>query len=349
MIFYDFDEPRRKTEIEKAFGKGKVVDIITSGRSSDVYVIDMGIDVTPRCVCAKVPKLYKKENKHNRFKAFLKEMEYQRQFFHHQFVHWAIDFKKVSGVPVAFFRWWSGDLDSKITENKLTDISKLSIMVYICYGLMHCYSKGLIAHQDIKPANVFIRNMRESVNVSDALDIHNFALIADFGLANAFKDKGDFRGSPPYMAPEQWDQQTLSSKTDVFALGVVLYQLFSENYHPVGINFQELYPNQTTQEQKNEAKEKLRAWRDSGCKIVDSRLNDATLSQFIERMIAYSQTERPDISEVIDFLKSRIRAESTDNYDQLEFLVQYFDNSAKKDKSWTYVESQFKKLKENFE
>ena len=70
-----------------------------------------------------------------------------------------------------------------------------------------------VTHRDFKTGNVFLQ--------------HGTAKIADFGLAKFYKE--DFRdldvGSPLYMSPEGLVQQVYGEKTDVWALGVVLYEM----------------------------------------------------------------------------------------------------------------------------
>lgn len=58
---------------------------------------------------------------------------------------------------------------------------------------------------------------------SPNIDIYKFTLIADFGLANRFVKSGILDGARPYTAPEQWEKNTLSVKTDIFALGVIFF------------------------------------------------------------------------------------------------------------------------------
>jgi serine/threonine-protein kinase len=86
----------------------------------------------------------------------------------------------------------------------------------ICAGLAAAHERGVL-HRDLKPANIMI-------------DGHGRARLTDFGLAVA---EGDARGrlesagTPAYMAPEQLEGRPVSTKTDIYALGLVLYELFT--------------------------------------------------------------------------------------------------------------------------
>jgi eukaryotic-like serine/threonine-protein kinase len=91
----------------------------------------------------------------------------------------------------------------------------LEIARDICAGLAAAHDKGVI-HRDLKPANVMV-------------DGRGHARIADFGLAT-LADRGptgQVWGTPAYMAPEQFNGAPASPRSDVFALGLVLYEAFT--------------------------------------------------------------------------------------------------------------------------
>lgn len=95
----------------------------------------------------------------------------------------------------------------------------LKIVADCAEGLHFAHEQGIL-HRDIKPANILI----------DRKTGH--AKLCDFGLAR-FQSMGSgthtsrVAGSPPYMSPEQVDSGNLSGRTDVYALGVTLYELLS--------------------------------------------------------------------------------------------------------------------------
>jgi len=86
----------------------------------------------------------------------------------------------------------------------------------VCAGLAAAHDRGVL-HRDLKPANVMI-------------DGRGRARLTDFGLAVAAgdaKERLEFAGTPAYMAPEQLEGRPVSTKTDLYALGLVLYELFT--------------------------------------------------------------------------------------------------------------------------
>ena len=85
----------------------------------------------------------------------------------------------------------------------------------ICAGLAAAHEKGVL-HRDLKPANVMI-------------DGRGQVVIMDFGLAGlAGQLQGDIRsGTPAYMSPEQLAGTEVTVKSDIYALGLLLYELFT--------------------------------------------------------------------------------------------------------------------------
>jgi serine/threonine-protein kinase len=86
----------------------------------------------------------------------------------------------------------------------------------LCAGLAAAHDQGVL-HRDLKPANVMI-------------DGRGQAKIADFGLAgldDSIEGAEARAGTPAYMAPEQWAGQEVTVKSDLYSLGMLLYELFT--------------------------------------------------------------------------------------------------------------------------
>ena len=99
----------------------------------------------------------------------------------------------------------------RLPEDKAIEIAR-----QLCAGLAAAHDEGVL-HRDLKPANIMI-------------DGRGRAKIADFGLAGATEGIAGYEarvGTPQYMAPEQVAGGALSERTDLYALGLVLYELFT--------------------------------------------------------------------------------------------------------------------------
>ncbi|TLD44895.1 MAG: Serine/threonine-protein kinase PrkC [Accumulibacter sp.] len=112
-------------------------------------------------------------------------------------------------------------LDRFCTINKLLPMHRvIGIIFKCCLALDHALHQGVV-HRDIKPANILI-------------DANDNPKITDFGLGlNLLKDMSQDStfvmgvGSPAYMSPEQVKNYPLNHKTDLYSLGVLLFQLLT--------------------------------------------------------------------------------------------------------------------------
>ena len=99
----------------------------------------------------------------------------------------------------------------RLPGDKAIDVAR-----QLCAGLAAAHDKGVL-HRDLKPANVMI-------------DGRGRVRITDFGLAMAAGEDlatGEVSGTPAYMAPEQFAGKGASVRSDVYALGLVLYELYT--------------------------------------------------------------------------------------------------------------------------
>src|SRR6185436_10796139 len=98
----------------------------------------------------------------------------------------------------------------RLAHDKAVDIARGTAA-----GLMAAHAKGIV-HRDLKPANVMI-------------DSHGDPRITDFGLALSASDEqgGEISGTPAYMAPEQLQGSPATVQSDLYALGLVMYELFT--------------------------------------------------------------------------------------------------------------------------
>ncbi len=128
------------------------------------------------------------------------------------------DIGAVAGQPYISMEYVDGeDLGSLLRRiGRLPNDKAVEMSRKLCAGLAAAHDKGVL-HRDLKPANVMI-------------DGRGQLLITDFGLAGiASQIQGaEIRnGTPAYMAPEQLSGKEVSVRSDIYSLGLVLYEMFA--------------------------------------------------------------------------------------------------------------------------
>jgi serine/threonine protein kinase len=111
-------------------------------------------------------------------------------------------------------------------EHKLSLEARTRLFIQVCRAVQHAHQKGVI-HRDLKPSNILVTET----------DGQPLAKVIDFGIARAvipgegaerLTIVGELIGTPAYMSPEQLSADTdVDTRSDVYALGVVLYELFT--------------------------------------------------------------------------------------------------------------------------
>ena len=154
-------------------------------------------------------------------KRFVHELRYSRKITHQNVIR-IYDFLYIQGLYAISMEYFpSHTLGAEIVGEKPMDLKRaLSFAIDICTGMTVAHQVGVV-HRDLKPANLLINN--------DGL-----LKIVDFGVAAAQRE-GDTQltktgyviGSPKYMAPEQILGKKVDQRADVYALGVIAYEMLT--------------------------------------------------------------------------------------------------------------------------
>ncbi|HDN25975.1 MAG TPA: CHASE2 domain-containing protein [Thioploca sp.] len=103
-------------------------------------------------------------------------------------------------------------------ENFLPISTVVNITIHAAEALDYAHSQGVV-HRDIKPANIMYNPATDNIKITD----FGIARLTDFSKTKT----GTILGTPPYMSPEQLAGKPVDGRTDLFSLGVMLYQLLA--------------------------------------------------------------------------------------------------------------------------
>ncbi len=149
-------------------------------------------------------------------------------------------------------------LDQVLLEGRLSLEQTYSVAAQICLGVGHAHRHEVI-HRDIKPANIMLLDDTASGASIGALNSgasnsgyglekasHRQVKVVDFGLAKLGEDSrklthsGELWGSPPYMSPEQISGRECDSRSDIYSLGCLVYEMLTGKDPFWGANVYEL-------------------------------------------------------------------------------------------------------------
>jgi serine/threonine protein kinase len=130
------------------------------------------------------------------------------------------DYGEADGMAYIVMRLMTGGTLQDATKNDLLPLDRISTMLsQVASAMDYAHSRGVI-HRDLKPSNIL-------------LDSQGNAYVADFGIAHLTFDSqsltgtGMAIGTPAYMSPEQAQGQNIDARTDIYAMGIILYELLT--------------------------------------------------------------------------------------------------------------------------
>jgi Protein kinase domain len=165
-------------------------------------------------------KLLKPEiaSDHAMMERFKNELLFARKITHKNVCRMH-EFNRVGGVAYTSMEFVEGEsLRSVLSRfGGLPQRKAVDLALQICSGLKEAHAQGIV-HRDLKPENIMV-------------DAHGNVKIMDFGIARSMEAMtrmtGSLVGTPQYMAPEQVAGKPVDYRTDIYSLGLILYEMFT--------------------------------------------------------------------------------------------------------------------------
>src|SRR5580700_10258194 len=129
------------------------------------------------------------------------------------------EFNRVGGVAYTSMEFVEGESLRSVLNRfgGLPQRKAVNLALQICSGLKEAHAQGIV-HRDLKPENIMV-------------DANGNVKIMDFGIARSMEAvtrmTGSMVGTPQYMAPEQVAGKPVDYRTDIYSLGLILYEMFT--------------------------------------------------------------------------------------------------------------------------
>lgn len=255
-------------------------------------------------------------------------------------------------VPFLLSRKRDATLRDVVDDGPLPESDIISIAVQIVHALNYCASRGLVCHQDLKPENVFVDFMPAEY------PLRHRVLVADFELANAYLILRRPYGSRPYMAPEQYNYPSNLelmpdfSRVDVFALGVILYEMLTGGIHPVGEFISSIWPTPAQGKSRKWLREDpWKQWVQNGAPLpLTGALIHTELLDIIRACLSINYSERLSKQELEARLLERLAKMDRHAHNTITLMLDDFDKSAREGElsGWPYYAERLEQLNEYF-
>lgn len=149
---------------------------------------------------------------------FKNELLFARKITHKNVCR-VYEFNRIGGIAYTSMEFVEGETLRSVLNRfgGLPPRKAFDLLLQICSGLAEAHAQGIV-HRDLKPENVMI-------------DAQGNVKIMDFGIARSMETMtrltGSMVGTPAYMAPEQVAGKPVDYRTDIYALGLIMYEVFT--------------------------------------------------------------------------------------------------------------------------
>jgi hypothetical protein len=194
-------------------GDYRIVAVIGVGGSGEVFRVEHTITRQAEAMKALSSGRYHPLDEEERF---LREIQLQASLHHPNIASVHNAFFASGGLALVMELVEGESLDAILERGRIPLPVAVNYALQVLEALRHAHARSIL-HRDVKPGNILITPS-------------GVVKLTDFGLARATKSarltqSGELAGSPYYMSPEQISDAKLDGRTDLYSLGVVLYEM----------------------------------------------------------------------------------------------------------------------------
>ena len=153
-----------------------------------------------------------------------------------------LDLDVIDGIPYIVMEYIAGPslaayLAAFHNKGRRVDLAIISrLLTSVAGALEYAHQMGII-HRDVKPGNILLNGATAPVIPGNTMPAGFQPVLTDFGLVRFLSSSrqtsiGQIAGTPAYMSPEQARWETTDERTDIYSLGIVLYEMLSGGHLP---------------------------------------------------------------------------------------------------------------------
>ena len=221
--------------IGRTLGRVRIESLVARGGMAEVY---LGTHTTlQRDVAVKILRNIFDDDPRP-LERFEREAQAVAKLRHPNIVQ-VFDFDTIDGQPYIVMEYIKGPSLSKYlsalhARNSRLELPHISrVLTGVANALQYAHESGVI-HRDVKPGNILLTSRSLQITPGSTIPLDFEPVLTDFGLVRFLDSSrqttiGQTAGTPAYMSPEQAMGLTTDGRTDIYSLGIVLYEMLSGN------------------------------------------------------------------------------------------------------------------------
>jgi serine/threonine protein kinase len=352
---YEFDESSRQriVKMHLEMPRGGEVSGPIEGAYGEIYSILLNSPIRLAAKSPRIKRFGSPEKARAGVEQVLHELEKTHRVFMVPWINRFFDVQIIHGWPFILSRYRDGSLEDLIANPLAwSPEDRFASLIQVARALRLARDRGIAAHQDLKPGNIFFDDLSRKGVPKESKGMHFHMFVGDFGLADAFRDFGRNAGSRPYMAPEQFSPTPIDpvapASFDIFALGVIAFETLTDGKHPIGVTTADVWPWRQGIPQKWNRESTWREWAAASDKSEPVKASSLPkgMDDLILASLSADPGARPSLEDFESRLWDTLRRSDSQTYNGVRMQIDYIEELSSGDSEWPHMEERLTQLRE---